>query len=141
MMALRDREELDAVLLIRRVRDPRRYGVVEVTPAGLAQGVRRFHVARIEEKPTRPRSSWAATAVYAFSPSIFAALKAVRRSHPRAELELTDAIQRLITSGGRVDALALAPRLGEWRSVGSPEGFHRALRRTLGSVQRAARRD
>ncbi|MCI4320485.1 MAG: hypothetical protein L3K23_10235 [Thermoplasmata archaeon] len=138
MMALRDREDLDAVLLVRRVKDARRYGVVEATAAGRTHGVRRLHVSRVEEKPTRPRSSWAATAVYAFSPSIFAALRAVRRRHPTAELELTDAIQEVMARGGRVDALALSASSGEWRSVGSPDGFHRALRRTLAWAERSS---
>jgi dTDP-glucose pyrophosphorylase len=138
MMALRDRDDLDAVLLVRRVRDPRRYGVVEGKPAGLVDGVRQLHVTRMTEKPTRPRSSWAATAVYAFAPSIFTALSAVRRAHPTRELEVTDAIESIIGSGGRVAALALSQSLGEWRSVGSPEGFHRALRRTLAWAERSS---
>ena len=136
MMSLRDREGLDAVVLVRPVRDARRYGVVEAASAGSIQGVRRLQVTRMEEKPKRPRSSWAATAVYAFAPSIFAALKRVRRNHPTSELELTDAIEDLVATGGRVEALALTPALGEWRSVGSPEGFHRALRRTLSWAER-----
>jgi UTP--glucose-1-phosphate uridylyltransferase len=138
MMRLRERDDLDAVLLVRHVRDPRRYGVVEATPAGRVGGIRQLRVTRMEEKPERPRSSWAATAAYAFAPSIFRALKAVRRARPTAELELTDAIERLVAEGGRVEALALTPSLGEWRSVGSPEGFHRALRRTLAWAERAS---
>ncbi|MCI4346993.1 MAG: hypothetical protein L3J97_00020 [Thermoplasmata archaeon] len=138
MMALRDRDDLDAVLLVRRVRDPRRYGVVEGSPLGREQGIRKLDVVRMEEKPARPRSSWAATAVYAFAPSIFTALRKVRRARPASELELTDAIERVLADGGRVAALVLPRSLGEWRSVGSPEGFHRALRRTLAWSERVA---
>ncbi|HYK94056.1 MAG TPA: sugar phosphate nucleotidyltransferase [Thermoplasmata archaeon] len=122
--------EVDAVLVVRRVADPRRYGVIEGRPAPRWEGMRRLTVERIEEKPDRPRSSWAATAAYAFTPKIFEALRAVRRAHPSAELELTDAIQWLLSHGGRVEALVLTPRWGEWWSVGTPLGFVRALRRT-----------
>ena len=128
--------EVDAVLLVRRVADPRRYGVVEGRPAGPWEGMARLRVQGMQEKPDRPRSSWAATAVYAFTPRFFRALRAVRtESHP-SELEVTDAISWLLRHGGRVEALVLSPRWGEWWSVGSPDGYLRALRRT----ERLARR-
>jgi UTP--glucose-1-phosphate uridylyltransferase len=123
-------ETVDAVLLVRRVSDPRRYGVVEGSLARPFRGVRRLDVTGMAEKPPKPRSHWAATAVYAFSPAIFAALDANRRPGGLRELELTDGIRTLLARGGRVAALVLDPRLGRWWSVGSPEGFARALART-----------
>ena len=130
MGAVLERDGLDAVLLVRKVADPRRYGVIEGRPGPSVHGIRRLDVTAIVEKPERPKSHWAATAVYAFHPSIFAALEKVRRSqHPR-ELELTDGIRYLIANGGRVASLILTPRLGEWWSVGSPEGYGRALAQT-----------
>ena len=126
----------DAVLLVRSVADPRRYGVVEGTLGTPYAGVRRLDVHRVVEKPTRPRTRWAATAVYAFAPSIFAALEEYRATHRPRELELTDGIQRLIEKGARVSAFVLDRRFGEWRSVGSPEGFGRALARTRLAARR-----
>jgi len=124
------REDVDAVLLVRAVADPRRYGVVEGRFGEPFGGIRRLDVTGMVEKPEKPRTHWAATAVYAFSPSIFSALDAhVRAEHPR-ELEVTDGIRTLLARGGRVSAFVLDPRFGEWRSVGSPEGFARALART-----------
>jgi UTP--glucose-1-phosphate uridylyltransferase len=124
------REDADAVLLVRPVPDPRRYGVVEGRFGRPFHGVRRLDVRAMTEKPARPRSRWAATAVYAFGPALFPALEAYRRTtHPK-ELELTDGIRRLIDQGGRVVAFVLDPKFGEWWSVGSPEGFARALVRT-----------
>jgi len=124
------REDVDAVLLVRAVADPRRYGVVEGRFGEPFGGIRRLDVTGMVEKPEKPRTHWAATAVYAFSPSIFSALDAhVRVEHPR-ELEVTDGIRTLLARGGRVSAFVLDPRFGEWRSVGSPEGFARALART-----------
>jgi UTP--glucose-1-phosphate uridylyltransferase len=120
-------ETADAVLLVRRVADPRRYGVVEGSVAKPFRGVRRLEVSGMVEKPARPRSHWAATAVYAFSPAIFPALDASRRAGNPRELELTDGVRTLLERGGRVAALVLEPRFGQWRSVGSPEGFARAF--------------
>ena len=123
-------EDLDAVLLVRRVADPRRYGVVDGRPSGRYGSWRRLDVLGMEEKPPRPRSRWAATAVYAFRPRLFDSLRKARNEAPRGtELELTSGIQGLIATGGRVAALVLEPAT-EWRSVGSPEGYLRALRAT-----------
>ncbi|MEM0129420.1 MAG: sugar phosphate nucleotidyltransferase [Thermoplasmata archaeon] len=134
MIALRDAEDLDAVLLVRPVRDPRRYGVVEGSRRPPVGGIGRLAVRGIEEKPARPRSPWAATAVYVFGPALWPALRAEARTRP-TELELTSGIARLLRAGGRAEALVLTPRLGRWRSVGSPEGYVRALLET----RRAAR--
>ncbi len=139
MAALRDAESLDAVLLVRRVADARRYGVVKGVPAGRAGPFARLAVSAMTEKPPRPRSSWAATAVYVFGPGLFPALRAVRREeHPR-ELELTDGIRRLLRDGGRVAALVLGPRTGAWRSVGSPDGYAKALVQTRSRARRGVR--
>jgi len=129
MAGLLEREHLDGVLLVRKVADPRRYGVVEGKPTGREGGLRRLTVTGMEEKPAKPRSQWAATAAYAFSHRIFDALRALEGTGPTGEIELTDAVRRLIADG-RVAALVLAPSAGEWRSVGSPEGFRLALEET-----------
>ena len=118
------------MLLVRKVSDPRRYGVVEGRPGPAVHGIRRLDVTDMAEKPPRPKTHWAATAVYAFDPSIFSALARVRASRRPTELELTDGIRSVLANGGRVASLILAPRAGEWWSVGSPEGFGRALART-----------
>ncbi len=126
----RDAEGHDAVLLVRRVANPSRYGVVEGVADGRFEGLRRLRVTGMEEKPARPRSSWAATAVYAFSGRFFEALRTVKRRDRPRELEVTDAIRTLLEEGASVRALVLGARDGEWWSVGSPDGFHRALARS-----------
>ncbi|MGI0128822.1 MAG: sugar phosphate nucleotidyltransferase, partial [Thermoplasmata archaeon] len=123
-------EGLDAVLLVRQVPDPRHFGVVEGRLAGRYGPWRRVAVERMVEKPAHPRSRWAATAAYAFSPGLFTALRTARRRlSPGAELELTSGIQELLRHDGKVAALILEPATN-WRSVGSPEGYLRALRAT-----------
>jgi UTP--glucose-1-phosphate uridylyltransferase len=140
MAGLLEREHLDAVLLVRKVADPRRYGVVEGRADGREGGLRKLLVTGMEEKPAKPRSQWAATAAYAFSHRVFDALRALEGTGPTGEIELTDAIRRLIAEG-HVAALVLAPSSGEWRSVGSPEGFQRALEQTRKLAMVPARDD
>jgi UTP--glucose-1-phosphate uridylyltransferase len=127
MGRLRSSERLDGVLLVRRVADPRRYGVIEGGKMPDFGGYRRLEVRAMAEKPEHPASHWAATAVYAFAPSLFDALSAVRASEHPHELEVTDGIRYLLAHGGRLQALVLDRSVGIWRSVGSPEGFRRAL--------------
>lgn len=130
MAALQATEAADGVLLVRRVADPRQYGVVEGAPAGTWRGYRRIRVTAMQEKPRRPRSKWAATAAYAFGPEIFTALRHERHDARTGEHELTTGIARMIEQGHRVDALLLPARQGHWSSVGRVPGYLRALRRS-----------
>jgi glucose-1-phosphate thymidylyltransferase len=63
------------------VRDPERYGVVEFGPSGRAIS--------LEEKPARPRSSYAVPGVYFYGPDVVD-LAASLRPSARGELEITD---------------------------------------------------
>ena len=63
------------------VRDPERYGVIEFGPDGKPVG--------IEEKPARPRSSYAVTGLYFYDADVVAIAEAVRPS-ARGELEISD---------------------------------------------------
>jgi glucose-1-phosphate thymidylyltransferase len=63
------------------VRDPERYGVVDFDARGRAVA--------IEEKPARPRSSWAVTGLYFYDARV-AEVAATLRPSARGELEITD---------------------------------------------------
>lgn len=95
-----------AHLVVQAVADPRSYGVAEVTSTGLVTG--------IAEKPSAPRSDLAVTGVYFFTPVIHDAIAGLEPSE-RGELEITDAVQRLISQGATVTASSYR---GFWRDAG-----------------------
>jgi glucose-1-phosphate thymidylyltransferase len=73
-----------------RVRDPERYGVVEF------DGDRR--ALSIEEKPQRPRSSFAVPGLYFYGPDV-CDIAADLKPSPRGELEITDLNRRYLEQG------------------------------------------
>lgn len=90
----------DAILLLKEVSDPRRFGVAVVK-----KHKNSFQVINVEEKPKKPKSNLSIVAVYRFKPSIFKALDAVKND--KKELQLTSGIQKLIDWGGNVSAIIL----------------------------------
>ncbi len=73
--------ETGATVFGYRVRDPERYGVVEFDSAG--------QVVSLEEKPARPRSSFAVTGLYFYDNRVLDVAGGLQPS-PRGELEITD---------------------------------------------------
>jgi UTP--glucose-1-phosphate uridylyltransferase len=137
MAALREKEEASVVLFVRKVADPRRYGVVTGVPGGRWEGHSFLKVSAMEEKPVHPKSSWAATALYSFGGEIFDALKEIH-SKKGGELEVTSGISQLISTGHKVLAIQCNPAREKWLSVGSPEGYYRAVSETYGKATRCS---
>ncbi len=72
------------------VRDPERYGIVELDDQGVPQS--------IEEKPAVPKSNWAVTGLYFFDHRVVEAASQVRPS-ARGELEITEVIDWYLERG------------------------------------------
>ncbi|MGV8041938.1 MAG: glucose-1-phosphate thymidylyltransferase RfbA [Thermoanaerobaculaceae bacterium] len=79
-----------ATVFAYRVRDPQRYGVVEFGSDGRALG--------LEEKPEKPRSSWAVVGLYFYDNRVLDIAAGLKPS-PRGELEITDVNRRYLELG------------------------------------------
>lgn len=117
-----DHEAPNAMISLAEVEDPRRFGVAIVegsAPYG--------EIKRLIEKPKVPPSNLAIVGAYIFDHHIFEAIGKIRPSF-RGELEITDAIQRLIDDGYRVLPYMVE---GWWKDVGEPEDMLEANRLLL----------
>ncbi len=115
-------EQPDAQILLAHVKNPQEFGVA------VLEGDR---VTMLEEKPRQPRSDLALVGVYLFSSCIFEAVNAIQPSQ-RGELEITDAIQWLITHGRRVRSHVIH---GWWKDTGKVEDMLEGNRVVLGGLE------
>lgn len=90
-----EKEELDALILLKEVEDPSRFGVALLDE--------KRNVVRLVEKPKKPISSLAIVGTYLFSNKVHGAIDQIEPSQ-RGELEITDALQKMIDLGFRVKA-------------------------------------
>jgi glucose-1-phosphate thymidylyltransferase len=97
------------------VRDPERYGVVEFDDGGRAVS--------IEEKPERPRSSYAVTGLYFYDNRVLEVAAALRPS-PRGELEITD-VNRWYLEQGALNVEMLGRGMA-WLDTGTHESLAQA---------------
>jgi UTP--glucose-1-phosphate uridylyltransferase len=109
-----------ATLALQEVKDTREYGVAEIAP-----GAGGMSVVHVVEKPSKPKTNLAIMPLYLFKPAIFEALEATSPD-TRGEIQLTDAIQKLIETGHRVQAVKLLKsdlRL----DIGNPDSYWESL--------------
>lgn len=111
----------EARVLLKRVHDPRRYGVP------VFDQVHKDHIIRIEEKPRRPRSNYCVTGIYMYDSFVFQVIKEIKPS-ARGELEITDVNNRYAAQGKlQYDILQ-----GWWTDAGTFESFQEAAMKLRG---------
>ena len=104
--------EQGAVLGLKAVDDPQRFGVAEV-----AEG----RIVGIEEKPQSPRSNLAVIGVYIYDNQAYDIIRGLRPSG-RGELEITD-VNNAYLQKGRLDSYTLD---GWWTDAGTFDSLLRA---------------
>jgi len=117
-----ERFNADAAFLVLEIENPKQYGIVEGEE--VEPGI--IKVKNLSEKPEKPKTNWAIMAMYAFHPIIFKALETTQPGK-NGEIQLTDAIQKLVDWGLRVYAVKLDQKTYAHLDIGSPERYWEAL--------------
>ncbi len=110
-------------ILLTPVDNPSSFGVAELNGSG--------QVVRLVEKPKTPPSNLALVGVYLFDNTINEAVEAIEPS-ARGELEITDAIQYLVTTGKDVRSSVVR---GWWKDTGRKEDLLHANELILADIE------
>lgn len=115
MLARAAGQATGATVFAYAVKDPERYGVVEFDGQGRAVS--------LEEKPVRPKSSYAVTGLYFYDNQVLDIAAGLTPS-PRGELEITDVNREYLRRGMlRVERFS---RGFAWLDTGTPESLMQA---------------
>jgi len=124
LLKQRSSEKDECRMLLKKVENPRQFGVVEV----IRTKNKLLKVKSLEEKPKKPKTNLAIMPLYRFDPVIFKSLEKTKPDK-RNEIQLTEGIKQLKKWGMEVTALELA-NSDIWIDVGSAETYWKALNQT-----------
>lgn len=104
------KDELETLVLLKEIDDPRPYGIAEVNNG---------KVEKLVEKPQNPKSNLCLSGIYFFKPSIYYAIANIKPSY-RGELEITDAVDFQIQNNQFVGYYVIKDW---WFDIGTPENM------------------
>jgi UTP--glucose-1-phosphate uridylyltransferase len=121
LLSAYERLKADATFIVLEIENPKQYGIIQGDE--VETGI--FRVKTAVEKPEKPPTNLAIMAMYVFHPVIFKALEATQPGRS-GEIQLTDAIQKLVDWGLNVYAVKLDRNYAHL-DIGSPERYWDAL--------------
>jgi len=107
-------------IFLKEVHDPERFGVASFSSINSNGVVKTAKVEKITEKPNPPKSNYAVTGLYLYTPHVFHILKDLKPSK-RNELEITD-INNFYVNDKSMQAMILD---GFWGDMGLSESAKR----------------
>ncbi|MCG7410068.1 NTP transferase domain-containing protein [Paenibacillus sp. ACRRX] len=111
----------EARVLLKKVSDPRRYGVP------VFDEVKQDYIIRIEEKPKQPKSYYCVTGIYMYDTEVFRHIHSIAPS-ARGELEITD----VNNVYAQADSLKYDVLRGWWTDAGTFDSFNEAAMKLRG---------
>jgi glucose-1-phosphate thymidylyltransferase len=120
------KQDEGARILLKKVPDPERFGVVEL---------KNDKVTTIVEKPKKPKSAYAVVGIYMYDGRVFDVIQTLKPSG-RGELEITDVNNHYLKLGlMKYDFLK-----GYWTDAGTFESLHRASLLVANKAQKLERK-
>jgi len=108
----REKDKFKAKILVAKVKDPQKYGVVTF------KGKK---ITGIVEKPKNPKSRYVNTGLWMFLPEVFGLLKKLKKS-PRGEYEITDVLYHY----AKREELSYSILKSSWTDAGTLESLYNA---------------
>jgi UTP--glucose-1-phosphate uridylyltransferase len=113
-----EKQDYDGVLIIRKVMDPKRHGIV------ILDDDKSSLVKKVIEKPEEPPSDLGIMPVYLFDSKIFSYLEKTKPGKNN-EIQLTDSIEKMIQDKRKIKAIRSDSEM--FWDVGTPEAYREAL--------------
>ena len=123
LISYRERFNADVILYVERVDDPRHYGVIKGDE--IEEGI--YLVTDLVEKPKKPPSDLAITAIYLIDREVLSVMEGL--SNKRRSWELVDAVQILLKRGKKVIAVEIENKRRV--DVGRPEEYLNSISKCI----------
>jgi len=122
LIKIHEKIKPSATVGLKKVRDPRRYGVATIKKIDSKY----YKILHAVEKPKNPPTNYALTGVNVFEEEIFDAIKKTKKGKNN-EIQLTDSIQTLIKTNHEVVASIMKPN-DPCIDIGVPNTYFSALK-------------